>query len=164
MNFNATEAMLTFTPVSRRYGWVIMVRSLIIAIPLAIGAFVLDNHFTEDEVISNGVIIGPVILLLALFVLLRPFRIWSRIGYRLSSDQIQIQRGNVWRVDTIMPFSRVQHIDIAEGPMERLFGLASLVMHSAGTHNSVVTLPGLKRTDAQDLRDHIRSEIREDSA
>jgi uncharacterized protein len=164
MDYTAINAPPTFTSVSRRYGWVIMVRSLIVAIPLAIGAYVLDSHLADDGVVSSGVIAGPVLFLLAFFVLLRPFRIWGRIGYRLSNDQIQIQRGNFWRVDTIMPFSRVQHIDIAEGPLERVFGLASLVMHSAGTHNSVVTLPGLTRNDAQDLRDHIRTEITEDSA
>ncbi len=141
-----------------------MVRSLIIALPLAIGSFVLDSRLAKDDVISDGAIYIPVLFILTLAVLVRPFRIWSRIGFRLGHDQIQIQRGNIWRVDTIMPFSRVQHIDIAEGPMERLFGLASLVMHSAGTHNSTVTLPGLTRDDAQGLRDHIRAEIREDSA
>ena len=164
MEYTAPVVPPNFTSVSRRYGWVIMVRSLIVAIPISVGTFVLDSHLAEDGVITSGIIIGPVLFLLALFVLFRPFRIWSRIGYRLGHDQIQIQRGNVWRVDTIMPFSRVQHIDIAEGPLERVFGLASLVMHSAGTHNSVVTLPGLTRTDAQDLRDNIRAEIREDSA
>jgi uncharacterized protein len=164
MEYNAPDEPTSFTPVSRLYGWVIMVRSLIVAIPISIGAFVLDTYLTEDGLISSGLIIGPILFLLALFVVFRPFRIWSRIGYRLSGDQIQVQRGNVWRVDTIMPFSRVQHIDIAQGPLERMFGLASLVMHSAGTHNSVVTLPGLTRTDAQDLRDHIRAEIHEGSA
>lgn len=164
MDYETPDDPSHFTPVSRRYGWVIMVRSLILAIPICIGSYVLDAKLTEDGVIANGVILGPLLFLAALFVLVRPFRIWSSIGYRLGQDQIQIQRGNVWRVDTIMPFSRVQHIDIAEGPLERLFGLASLVMHSAGTHNSVVSLPGLSRSDAQDLRDHIRAEIREDSA
>lgn len=164
MDYNTPDESSTFTPVSRRYGWVILVRSLILSIPISIGAFVLDNYLAEDGVMASGVIVGPALFLLAMFVLFRPFRIWVRIGYRLGQDQIQIQMGNIWRVDTIMPFSRVQHIDIAEGPLERLFGLATLVMHSAGTHNSVVGLPGLTRADAQDLRDHIRAEIREDSA
>lgn len=164
MDYATPDEPSHFTPVSRRYGWVILVRSLLLAIPIGIGAFVLDNKLAEDGSIPGSAIFGPVLFLLALFVLLRPFRIWSRIGYRLGGDQVQIQRGNFWRVDTIMPFSRVQHIDVAEGPLDRAFGLASLVMHSAGTHNSVVTLPGLTRHDAQDLRDHIRAQIREDSA
>ena len=164
MDYTKPDGSAAFTSVSRRYGWVIMVRSLILAIPICIGAYILDAKLAEDGVTSIGVILGPVLFLATLFVLFRPFRIWIRIGYRLGLDQIQIRRGNVWRVDTIMPFSRVQHIDIAEGPLDRMFGLASLVMHSAGTHNSVVTLPGLLRDDAQNLRDHIRAEIREDSA
>jgi membrane protein YdbS with pleckstrin-like domain len=44
-----------------------------------------------------------------------------------------------------------------------LFGTAGLVVHTAGTHNSVVTLPGLAPERAIAIRDAIRAEIRADS-
>jgi len=58
---------------------------------------------------------------------------------------------------------RVQHIDVKRGPMDKLFGTASLVVHTAGTHNSIVTLPGLSPTRAADIRDDIRADIRTDA-
>ena len=156
--------MQDFTPISRRYAWVIMLRSLIFAAPLLIGGGVLERQLVEDNVINAGNILIPLSIILVLWVVLRPFRIQSRIGYIMAADHIRITRGNLWRTDTIMPFSRVQHIDIDAGPLERLFGLSALIMHSAGTHNSTVRLPGLPRADAEAMREHIRAEIRQDRA
>ncbi len=163
MDIGDQNAGQDFTPVSRRYVWVIMVRSLIFAIPLLIGAGVLEYKLVAEDWISSGTILVPMGFFMVLFAFLRPFRVQMRIGYRMNADNIRIERGNLWRVDTIMPFSRVQHIDIFEGSLERLFGLSTLVMHSAGSHNSTVHLPGLPRADAEAMREHIRAEIRQDS-
>ena len=62
-----------------------------------------------------------------------------------------------------MPFKRIQHIDLGEGPIERMFGLASLTVHTAGTHNSIVTLPGLARNQAEAMRDAMRLHIRREA-
>ena len=57
---------------------------------------------------------------------------------------------------------RVQHIDVTRGPLDKMFGTASLVVHTAGTHNSIVILPGLAPEKASDIRDEIRRHIRSD--
>ncbi len=61
-----------------------------------------------------------------------------------------------------MPFGRVQHIDVAQGPIERQFGVARLILHTAGTRSSAVGLPGLDTGEAGRIRDVIRSRIRQD--
>jgi len=61
-----------------------------------------------------------------------------------------------------VPFGRVQHIDLAQGPLERAFGLATLVLNTAGTRGAAVKLPGLAQADAEEMRDHIRGKIRQD--
>ena len=61
------------------------------------------------------------------------------------------------------PFVRVQHIDVTRGPFDKMFGTATLVVHTAGTHNSIVTLPGLSPERAAEIREAIRSEIRADA-
>ena len=58
---------------------------------------------------------------------------------------------------TVVPFVRVQHIDVTRGPFDKMFGTASLVVHTAGTHNSIVTLPGLSPERAAEIREAIRS-------
>jgi membrane protein YdbS with pleckstrin-like domain len=61
-----------------------------------------------------------------------------------------------------VPFGRVQHIDVTQGPLERRFGLGTLVLHTAGTRSGAVGLPGLLFEEAGQIRDHIRLKIRED--
>ena len=82
---------------------------------------------------------------------------------RWTGGCFAVVRGWLFHTDTIVPFVRVQHIDVTSGPFDKLFGTASLVVHTAGTHNSVVTLPGLAPSRATEIRDAIRAEIRADS-
>ena len=78
---------------------------------------------------------------------------WSATGWRLDEDGLAIRRGLLWRSETLVPRSRVQHVDLGHGPIDRLFGLATLKVHTAGTHLSSVTLAGMAQADAEALRD-----------
>jgi hypothetical protein len=73
-------------------------------------------------------------------------------------------RGWLFHTDTIVPLVRVQHLDVVRGPLDKMFGTASLVLHTAGTHNSIVTIPGLAPERATEMRDLIREHVRTDFA
>lgn len=145
------------------YRNVVRVQLAVTWVPLAIAAIALDAVFLGD----TGWRWLPTVLVVLLGVLaivIVPARKYRRIGYALSARTIRIVRGYLFHIDTVVPFVRVQHIDVARGPIERLLGVASLVVHTAGTHNSVVTLPGLAPATAATIRDTIRSHIRSDFA
>ena len=91
-----------------------------------------------------------------------PVRRYRGWGYREGEDEIEIRRGLLIRVRTIVPFGRVQHIDVAQGPIQRMFGLGTLILHTAGTHGASVPLPGLPVAEAEAMRDRIRAKIRQD--
>ena len=111
---------------------------------------------------SPGMVLIPVALLGLLQIAVLPGRIYRRWGYDMGDEQLRVLRGFLWRTDTIVPFNRIQHIDVAQGPLQRLFGLSTLIVHTAGTHNSIVALPGLATADAEDMRETIKSHIRQD--
>lgn len=151
-------------PVDPAYVHVLRIESALTALPMAAG-------LTAADWLAVRAIDGPVGLLTALgwfaaltMILLFPARRITRIGYRLGSDSLRVARGWLVRVDTIVPFVRVQHIDVGQGPFERGFGLAHLTVHTSGTHNSVVTLPGLPRAEAEAMREVIRRHIQTDFA
>jgi membrane protein YdbS with pleckstrin-like domain len=77
------------------------------------------------------------------------------VSYRLDGDGIRIRRGVVWRSVTSVPHTRVQHTDVSQGPLERSFDLATLIIHTAGTQNASVSLSGLRHADALRIRDHL---------
>jgi len=76
-------------------------------------------------------------------------------SYRLDDHGIRIRRGVIWRSVVSVPRSRVQHTDVSQGPLERGFGLATLVIHTAGTENASVTLPGLPHAVSLQIRDYL---------
>jgi uncharacterized protein len=83
---------------------------------------------------------------------------WPVIDYRyrryhVTPTGIQIWSGVLWRTVISVPRSRVQHIDVTQGPIERSFGLATLSIYTAGSDYSKVDLPGLDHGVALALRD-----------
>jgi uncharacterized protein len=73
--------------------------------------------------------------------------------YRVDEQLIRIERGVFWKASIAVPRSRVQHLDVTQGPLERRHGLATLAIYTAGTEYSQVSLPGLSHEVAQQLRD-----------
>jgi membrane protein YdbS with pleckstrin-like domain len=75
--------------------------------------------------------------------------------YRIDEQLIEIERGVLFRESVAIPRSRVQHLDVSQGPMMRRHGLGQLAIYTAGTEYSQVTLPGLSYEVAQSLRDRL---------
>ncbi|KLJ00174.1 hypothetical protein WQ56_10420 [Luteimonas sp. FCS-9] len=89
-------------------------------------------------------------------------RRWLRTRWRLDDDGLGIRRGHLWRSDVRVPGTRVQHLDIRRGPLERAFGLSTLTVHTAGTRNSAVALSGLEHAQAERLRDALAARAARD--
>ena len=150
------------TPLHPPQESLLRVSKILTMIPLLIGAGVLDMILHDEIGLPFGTIIGPGAIVAAFVITFLPHRIYRRWGYDMGDEQLRILRGFLWRTDTIVPFNRIQHIDVAQGPLQRKFGLSTLVVHTAGTHNSIVILPGLATEDAETMRDTIKIHIRKD--
>jgi uncharacterized protein len=150
-------------PVEPAYKAVLRVRLVVFwSILWAIAAVadrVLLNVTPIAGLLTPGV---PVIGVAA--VVVAPQRVYRRLRFRLTERLLQVVRGWLFHVDTVVPLVRVQHIDVTRGPLEKMFGVATLVVHTAGTHNSIVTLPGLAPERAAQIRDIIREHVRTDFA
>ena len=80
---------------------------------------------------------------------------YRHAGYRIGGEGIEIRRGVLWRTLISVPRSRVQHIDVTQGPFERRYGLSTLSVYTAGTEHSRVELRGLDQATALALRDRL---------
>ena len=94
-------------------------------------------------------------------------QIWPPIAhryasYRVDDEVIEIKRGVVWRRVVTIPRSRVQHTDVSQGPLERSYGLGTLVIFTAGTEHARVQLAGLDHRVALRIRDHLLSTAADD--
>jgi len=96
--------------------------------------------------------------LLALRVVLffwQPPRAYRGWGYRLDGKVLETKEGIWFRSITLLPLSRLQHVDLHSGPIQRSLGLASLILHTAGTHHATIAIPGLDTVEAARLRDQL---------
>lgn len=148
-------------PVEPAYRTVIRVRLGILWVGISTAAVVLDQILLP-ETGFHGLPSTLVPLVGISSVAVVPQRVYRRLGYRVTERFMQVVRGWMFRTDTMVPFVRVQHIDITRGPVEKMFGIATLVVHTAGTHNSIVTVPGLSPETAARIRDTIREHVRTD--
>ncbi len=126
---------------------------------LALAAILIDIVIVAREGGMVGLLSGIGIAVALLLVATVPSRRFNHLAHAVGGDDLRIVRGSIWRMDTLVPFVRVQHIDVAQSALERLSGIARLIVHTAGTHNSIVTLPGLSPDGANRLRDAIRQHI-----
>ena len=111
----------------------------------------------------TGIVWVPALLIILYLVVWLPMRRYAARGYSLAEERLRVVRGVLFRSDTVVPFGRVQHIDVDQGPLERAFHLATLTVHTAGSHNASVSLPGLAHEDAVAMREEIRAAIRRDT-
>lgn len=85
--------------------------------------------------------------------------------YRVNDFGIEIRTGVLWRSITNVPRSRIQHTDVGQGPIQRMFGISTLTVYTAGTAESSVNLPGLEYQTALVIRnDLIGSDEGDDAA
>ena len=149
-------------PVEPSYRNALRMRAAVFWIPVLIAALVI-NAVALTETAFSGLLPAVIGLIAFSGLVVAPDRIYRRLGYAIDKRLLRTVRGWLFHTDTIVPFVRVQHIDVTRGPFDKMFGTATLVVHTAGTHNSIVTLPGLSPARAAEIREAIRSEIRADA-
>ncbi len=142
-------------PLHPDYAKVLRIWTLVIALPVLIAALIVESA----QAIYPGVVLLPVLILLGLFVLRLPMRRYHARGYAVDDERLRVVRGLLFRSDTVVPFGRVQHIDVNRDPVERYYGLSTLTVHTAGSHNASVRLPGLLDEEARAMREAIRAQI-----
>jgi membrane protein YdbS with pleckstrin-like domain len=150
-------------PVEPGYKNVLRVRIAITWLVL-VGISLIINTALLDETRFAGALPAAAAAIALSILAAAPNRIYRRLRYRLSERLLQVVRGWLFHRDTVVPLVRVQHLDVVRGPLDKMFGTASLVVHTAGTHNSIVTLPGLSPERATEMRDAIREHVRTDFA
>lgn len=135
-----------FVSVDPRYVWGRLAGLAVsAAIVVAVAVLVV---WQSDAVAVPAIVAGGVLLLLVTAA-----TIWvlesRRVAYQVREHDLSLRRGVIRHVVETIPFSRVQHVNVGRGLIERWFGLATLEISSAGPDISV---PGLVVADADRIK------------
>ena len=137
-----------------------LARGIFTAVALGGSLPLMAVFFFLGVVEDTVLLLAPVGWLLAAGLLAWWSWTWPALAYRYASYRvddagIEICRGVVWRRVIRVPRTRVQHTDVSQGPIERSYGLGTLVIYTAGTDFARVQLAGLAHSVALAIRDHL---------
>jgi len=79
------------------------------------------------------------------------YRAW---GYAERDEDLLVRRGVLVRRLSVVPYGRMQFVDVTAGPLDRRLGIATVVMHTAAAASDA-RIPGLPTAEAARLRDRL---------
>ena len=124
-------------------------------LPLLVGAGVAGWALSRFGDYSLLVAVLPALVILVLgsmTVGVAPGLRWRMWRYEIRPDEIDLQRGIWWIERTLVPLARIQHVDTRQGPLQRRFGLSTVVFYTAAGPNQI---PELSTAVAAGVRDRI---------
>jgi len=121
---------------------------------------IIDFYLIKGDLIFIDFPIGILSILVFTFGFILSF-ILPQLAYKywwfdVKENEIYIERGILTRIRTVVPYSKIQHIDVQQSVLDRLFHLSKLVLYTAGTRGADVIIPGLPLDYAEQLRDSLK--------
>lgn len=128
--------------------------AVLVLFGLVVAAVFFSGRHPDYAVLIRtlAVAIGSAVFVLTLVQPVLSYVCWR---YGLDRALLVARYGILFREEKTIPINRLQHVDLRRGPIERLFGLATLVVFTAGTEGATFRVPGLAVADATSMRDRI---------
>lgn len=128
------------------------------AVGFLIAGILIDE---EEQCLKIGAYVGA-----GIFAVLVIWLLWlipaqvKKLGWKETADELLLSRGKVFHTYTVVPYGRIQFVDVTAGPIERIFGLKSVELHTASA-SSDSSISGLVAAEADALRDRLAIQARE---
>jgi membrane protein YdbS with pleckstrin-like domain len=132
--------LITVELINRAIWVVIVVAALVVG-------WVMTDHWSWK-------VATAAVLLIAVWRSLVTVRAVKAWGYAERDNDLLVRHGLVVRRLSIVPYARMQFVDVTAGPLERAFGLASVQLHTAAAASDA-RIPGLPPEEASRLRDRL---------
>ena len=150
---------VSFLRIDKNYLKVILINVSFLFVPLLVGVFLLTGYI-EDSFFSENVFYFYIAYIIILaWVLFIVFVGFSKRKYALRERDISYKSGIFFKKITTVPFSRIQHVEIDEGPISRLFKLSTLSVFTAGDSSDDLKVKGISKVEAMRIKDFITSQI-----
>ncbi len=151
----------SFNGLDRKYLKLIFIRIafffLIMSGVLIAFLFLAEGLPTTMVAIAGGSAIILIIVFSSVVTLLG----FPRKGYLVRERDISFQRGIITYKLTTVPYNRIQHVEVNQGVLSKLYKLSSVKIFTAGGSMSDVSIPGLPVADAQKLKAFLSEKISE---
>lgn len=150
---------VVFKPVERVYLTVMLIEAAVSsAVFLLVAGVLITFVRTLHHPLWVALILGGWLLLTVSYFIFQR-KAFGQKAYALREKDVLYRSG--WIVQKIhtCPFNRVQHSSVTSGIFERRYGLATLILYTAGTNDADLQIPGLKEPDAHAIKEWITQKI-----
>ncbi|WP_397447142.1 PH domain-containing protein [Polaribacter sp. R77954] len=150
---------IEFNRIDKSYLKVISINFFLVLVSLLVGLIVLHQFLFTEEFNEFVMYIYSVFFLC--FGCVFGFILFSfpLRKYALRDKDISYKRGLLIKKLTTVPFTRIQHVEIDEKPISRLFGLSSLSVYTAGDSSDDLEIKGLTKETALQIKEFISTKI-----
>ncbi len=134
--------MKEFKRVSKKakIAWMItrLILMLIVAGGFALGMFSAAEN--ESEYMQSLWITLAVAVPFLLFAIIYPQVEYIQWMYMIDDDRIEIKKGIIWKSHTVLPVGRIQHVESFSGIIQRMLGLSTVRIFTAGGMHKIENL------------------------
>ena len=141
--------------VSPKLMWPMLVSNALWTIGVCGGLYLAYREWGWGFLIPLGIF--TVIFIWRFFLI--PYQV-RNMGWLETEDELVLSTGKMFHTITVIPYGRIQFVDVQSGPITRALGLKELTVHTA-SNSSNSDLPGLLAADADALRDRLALKARE---
>ncbi len=148
-------------PALSTYWRLILLLNTLIGLSLVLALWLFVSRTTDSRLASvvtplsvSATMAVLVLIFIWLFVLIG--RRVASIGYRLKNRELEVSSGIMFQRLVSVPFARMQLVEVTAGPIERLFGIAGVQLHTASASTNA-KIPGLTPGSALSLRDSLNA-------
>lgn len=122
--------------------------------------FTIAMYFNASPKLGNYRLIIPFIWLslfaLSMFMVHKKYQV---AGYTIREHDVVSKQGVWWQTVTTIPFNRIQHCEISQGPIQNAFNLATLRIFTAGGSSSDLAIDGMEQEEAKRVKAFITGKI-----
>ncbi len=134
---------------------------VLVALPLAALALFACYSIAADDGSEGAIVVGWIVAaLIVLFQLLQiliyPPIEYIQWAYMIAPDRIEIKKGIFYRTHTVIPISRIQHVAVTQGVLQRPFKLSTVQIHTAG---SVMEIQELSTEVAEEICSRLQKRV-----
>lgn len=150
-----------FNKLNIRYLKIILIRLLIIFLFIS-GGFITFLKLVDDK--PPTFVIIPIVVFIVLVIsysVVISVLGFPKKGYLVREKDISFQKGLIFFKLTTVPFNRIQHVEINQGILAKIFHLSAVKIYTAGGTSSDLSIPGLPVDDAQKLKAFLSEKISE---
>lgn len=151
----------TFNPLEIKYRTILLLRLLFIFIFIS-GGFVAFLLISDENIPNNVlIIILSIVAFVIVYSIVITFLGFPKKGYLVREKDLSFQRGIITYKLTSVSFNRIQHVEVNQGVLAKIFKLSSIKIYTAGGNSSDLSIHGLPVEVAHNLKAFLSEKISE---